>query len=351
MLEVIAKLVIVFTSVAGILVATYIRYKKTAHSVLVCPLHSSCEAVTHSQFSYFLGIPVELLGIGYYTLVAASYAAFLILPHLANSTVVFVMLTLSMAAFMFSLYLTFIQAFTLKQWCTWCLFSAGLCTIIFAMSVTGSDVSLGTILAHNRGIILGLHLFGVILGVGGASITDILFFKFIKDFRISSDEATIISVVSQIIWFGLAILILSGIGLYLPEADRFNQSSKFLVKVVAVGVILVNGAFLNLVVAPRLIHITFGGPHHHKSGELKHLRKVAYALGAISITSWYCAFILGLIKSIPLSFTTLVSVFFGVLGVAVVISQLFEQVMIRKNLGGGAGVATQPRSPRQVGYQ
>lgn len=346
MFALLPHVVIIVASLLGIAIAAYIRYKKTAHQVLVCPLHSNCEAVTHSEFSYFLGIPVELLGIAYYGLTAASYSLFIVVPWLAGSYSIFALLVLSTAAFMFSMYLTFIQAFTLKQWCTWCLFSAGLCTLIFGMAIQGAEGGFLELLRTNHAIILGLHLLGVVLGVGGATITDVFFFKFIKDFKISHDEAAVMNAISQIIWLALAILILSGIGLYLPEMERLNHSSKFLLKMVVVGVIILNGACLNLLIAPRLVHIVFGGPLHHRSGNLRLLRKVAYALGAISITSWYTAFILGLTPSLPLSFTQLLLLFGALLIAAVVGSQITEWIMLRKkDSGGSTAIPAQARSP------
>src|SRR3989344_3523616 len=220
-------IIIILAAIAGILIAGYIRYKKTAHQVLVCPLHSNCEAVTHSEFSRFFGIPVEVLGIGYYVITALSYAVFIVLPHLAGAYSIFALLVLSAIAFLFSAYLTFIQAFTLKQWCTWCLFSAGLCTVIFIMALVGTDISLYEMLRANYRGIGGLHILGLVLGLGAATITDIFFFKFIKDFRISHDEAAVMNTLSQIIWAGLAILIITGLGLYLTQSDALNHNSKF----------------------------------------------------------------------------------------------------------------------------
>lgn len=329
MREVLPQLIIIVAAIAGILIAAYIRSKKTSHQVLVCPLKSNCETVTHSEFSHFFGIPVEVLGIGYYALTIASYVAFIALPALAGTYAVFTQLLLAIVAFLFSLYLTFIQAFTLKQWCTWCLFSAGLCTLIFSMALWSTDVSFNNLLLANHRGIVALHLVGLALGLGGATITDIFFFRFIKDFRISHEEASVMNTLSQVIWTGLAMLILTGIGLYLPNQDPLNHSSKFLLKMVVVAVILVNGAVLNLKVAPQLIHITFGGPHALMSANLTSLRRLSFALGAISMTSWYSAFLLGMTRTIPLPFSTLLAIYGCVLLAAIVASQLTERFLTR----------------------
>ena len=76
------------------------------------------------------------------------------------------------------------------------------------------------------------HVAAMALGLGSATITDIFFFKFLKDFRISSWEAGVMRTLSLFIWFALGMLVVTGIGLYLPEADVLRQSPKFLTKLV-----------------------------------------------------------------------------------------------------------------------
>ena len=128
-------LLIIFFAAGGFLIAFYIRHKKRHDEVLVCPLESNCEAVIHSRYSRFLGIPLELLGLLYYAVVAVSHALFLIFPAFNRGEPVIAVMVITVMAALFSLYLTFIQASKLKEWCTWCLVSALLCTIIFLASL------------------------------------------------------------------------------------------------------------------------------------------------------------------------------------------------------------------------
>ena len=322
--------ILMFAAFGGFLLAFYIAHKKRAQEVLVCPLNSDCEAVVRSEYSRFFGIPVERLGLLYYGLIFISYGAFLARPALASSGAVFLILTLSVAAFLFSLYLTFIQVFTLRQLCTWCLTSAGLCTIIFLSALFGSEFEFVSLLSFYRSPILILHLLGAALGLGAATVTDILFFRFLKDFRVSEWEANVLSMLSQVIWFALVVVVVSGVGLYLSDAERLNESSKFLVKTIVVLAIIINGAFLNLLISPRMIKISFGTEHNHEAGELRRLRRLAFALGAVSLVSGYMAFILGAIRSEPLDFITLLLIYFGLLALAVLGSQIIERWLVRR---------------------
>jgi uncharacterized membrane protein len=327
------NLIIVIAALGGFFISFYIfRKKRAAGEHLVCPIGSNCDDVVHSQYSVFLGMPVEILGLIYYAVVAICYTAFMFVPIAVPMYFVFGVFVVSLAAFLFSLYLTFIQLFNLRQICTWCLISASLCTVIFALAVSASSFGIVEILSEYGQAIRMFHILGVTLGVGGATITDIFFFKFLKDFRISESESDVLHTLSQIIWFALAVLIITGIGLYLPAKDYLNESPKFLVKMIVIGIIIINGALLNLLIAPKLVKISFGEQHEHQQGELHRERKLAFALGSISLVSWYSAFILGMMREIPYGFAQLLSVYLGILFLAVTASQIFDYYFMKRNL-------------------
>jgi uncharacterized membrane protein len=325
--------VVVLLASAGFLIATYIRHKKTTAAPLVCPIGHTCDEVVHSDYSRFFGIPIELLGMAYYAFIAFSYGVMMVRPELAFPLVTFLLLMLSTVGFLFSLYLTFIQAFALRAWCTWCLISAALCTLIFSFVLLGSEYGFLLLLAEHRALFAALHLFGIALGLGGATISDLLFFRFLRDLRISEVESGVLHTLSQVIWFGLAVLVLSGLGLYLPNMEVLNASAKFLMKMVVVTVILVNGAFLNLYIAPKLIRISFGRDEG-MSLPLHHARKVAFAMGAISLISWYSALVLGLLRSSPLSFWTLLSAYAGLLALGIAAGLFMERRMGSRSMSG-----------------
>lgn len=315
----------------GLYITIRINYKKHKPGPMVCPLGADCKAVLGSEFSSFFGIGLELFGAAYYALTVLIYGTLFFLPHLANDWVIFVLTGFTTGAFLFSIYLTFVQAFYVKSWCTWCLCSAFASVMIFVLTVIGifvSGTNLIPILVTLKHPILIIHLLGFALGVGGATITDILFFRFLKDFKITISEDKILKIMSQAIWFGLFLAIISGIGLYLPNMEALNVSSKFLVKVIAVLIITMNGALLNLFISPKLVSIVFKGKS--SSATLHRLRKIAFASGGISFVSWYTAFILGTFKSIPLSFGILFSIYVFLLISAIIGSQIAEYFYCKK---------------------
>ncbi len=136
------KLVILFASAVGLYAAHYIRSHKKRGTPLVCPLESNCEAVVHSEYSRFFGIPLEIIGYAYYILVIIAYLIEIIFPNALPVSLVRIIVAVSVAAFFFSLYLTGLQLFKIKEWCTWCLVSATMCLIIFIATIFLYGVSI-----------------------------------------------------------------------------------------------------------------------------------------------------------------------------------------------------------------
>ena len=133
--------IIIFLAFGGFLIARYIRHhKKNVQEALICPLKANCDMVIHSDYSKFLGIPVETLGMTYYGVLAISYGLITIFPVLGVPLVASGLLFATICAFIFSIYLTLVQAFILKNWCTWCLISASICATIFAIDALSSPI-------------------------------------------------------------------------------------------------------------------------------------------------------------------------------------------------------------------
>ena len=138
---IIDQTIIIFLAFGGFLIAFYLRHhKKNVKESLICPLKANCDTVIHSDYSKFLSIPLEILGMIYYGLLAISYGLLIVFPSLGTPLIVSGLIFVSVCAFTFSVYLTFIQAFVLKNWCTWCIISACICATIFAIDVSNSPL-------------------------------------------------------------------------------------------------------------------------------------------------------------------------------------------------------------------
>lgn len=136
MLEVIAYVILILAGIAGFNIAYYIHsHKRTKGKAMVCPMNFHCDPVINSKYSKLFGMPLENLGMLYYSIITLSYLFFLFSPIEIMTWFTQGVLYTSAFAFVFSMYLTYLQAFKLKNWCSWCLMSASLCVIIFVFAL------------------------------------------------------------------------------------------------------------------------------------------------------------------------------------------------------------------------
>jgi hypothetical protein len=96
-----------------------------------------------------------------------------------------------------------------------------------------------------------------------------------------------------------------------------------------VCIIIVNGILLNLIVAPKLVSISFQGKDIDENNKPRSLRKLAHVFGAVSFISWYTAFILGSFRQIPFSFYEILLAY-AVLLVCVIGGALFMERRLEK---------------------
>lgn len=321
--EMIINIVLSILGALGFLLAGYIHYKKTRKTPLICPLRSNCNKVIESQYSEILGIPVEILGMAYYAFVIASHVGILLVPGVVDPFVMAVGILLSFGAFCFSVYLICVQAFLIKEWCTWCITSATISLLIFILTLLFVPQEVRDFLLVSKKAVSVLHLIGAGIGLGAATISDIFFFKFLKDGKISFFESDVLKTLSIVIWGALALVLFSGIGLYLPQNEILHQSPKFITKMIAVFVLVVNGLVLNFIITPKLTRAFF---HLYTS-----FQRLAFAGGAISITSWYFVFILGALRKITITLPVLLSLYIAITIVAVIGSQIFLYSLSKKD--------------------
>lgn len=124
--------IVIAAAGVGFFISRHIARKKKDGKPLVCPIGFECDTVVRSAYSRIAGIPLEYFGMAYYALIAAGYAFLYAVPTLlVPPALSFGVLAASGGAALFSLYLTGVQLFALKQWCSWCLASATLCLVIF----------------------------------------------------------------------------------------------------------------------------------------------------------------------------------------------------------------------------
>jgi len=121
------KKLVLAGSVNGMIISSYLFYKKIVGGSLICGVSKGCDIVQQSKYSTLLGIPVSLLGIIYYIVL------FGLIYHNKGK---YLKLTRKVWVFwglLFSVSLTLLEIFVIKAYCVWCL--ASFVNIILISSV------------------------------------------------------------------------------------------------------------------------------------------------------------------------------------------------------------------------
>jgi len=126
--------------IAGILITAYLIYVNNfSDSILSCGSIGDCNKVQNSSYGFLLGIPVTFFGFFFFVFFALLYSHYFIKSKFISSQLVErVGLSFSLSGFMFSVYLTYIELFVIKEVCIWCISLAMLVTILFITNICAS---------------------------------------------------------------------------------------------------------------------------------------------------------------------------------------------------------------------
>lgn len=128
-----ANRLIFFLAIIGMLIAGYILYTYVTGSPIVC-VNQGCELVRKSKYANPFGLPMPLFGlVGYFLILILSFLK--TLQSKFDKLLNFILVAISAFGFLFVSYLTLIEAFVIKAYCMWCIFSAITMTVIFIISV------------------------------------------------------------------------------------------------------------------------------------------------------------------------------------------------------------------------
>jgi len=125
------SIAICITALFGFLLCIYIHRKYSKNEKLVCFLGENCNNVINSHYAKTFGIPNVIIGMIYYSLIAATYGFSAIWPFTFPPIFLWGLYIATASAALFSIRLIAIQAFILKEWCEWCLASSIISISIF----------------------------------------------------------------------------------------------------------------------------------------------------------------------------------------------------------------------------
>ncbi len=311
---------IVVLSLIGLVVGIYAYNNRTSIKV------RDDSPIDHIKGMYLLKIPYEKIVVGYFALMLLAYIAGMIIggnPEKLDLTWLLIS-SCAILLFLYKLALSLSEKVEFK-WpaLVYAFLNIGVAWFIYQKL----DHPVQT-LTNAMEYTLTFHLLGMILGLGGTFILDILIFHFLRNFKISKEEAVIMHLISQLIIIGLILLIVTGIAIWLTDITSYLASGRFLMKMTAVLVLTVNGLILNFYMMPEIEKLSLTKEDMDKHQPLK---RVAFAIGAVSMISWFAAFFFAMIKDLEyFDYLPMLIVYLALLAIGVGGSQMSKFQMESK---------------------
>ena len=131
-------IILLILAIAGIADAGYLTYEHYAHAVPTCtinrflPMFSDCGAVLRSKYSLIFGVPLALLGLIHYFILAGVLA--LAITFNKKFWWFWVLIEATAGAFA-SVYFMYLQIGIIGKLCLYCTISALISFIIFSLAL------------------------------------------------------------------------------------------------------------------------------------------------------------------------------------------------------------------------
>tara|TARA_Y100001970_G_scaffold292717_1_gene435432 strand:+ start:3787 stop:4245 length:459 start_codon:yes stop_codon:yes gene_type:complete len=123
--------------ILGILITSYLIYVNNFSDIdLSCGRIGDCNKVQNSSYGFLLGIPVTFFGLAYFCFLVGLYSNYFLRKKFVSFHFMeLVGFSVSLSAFIFSMYLTYIELFVINEICLWCITIATFSTFIFIINL------------------------------------------------------------------------------------------------------------------------------------------------------------------------------------------------------------------------
>jgi uncharacterized membrane protein len=129
------RMAIAVLALIGLLMSLYLTLHKFGFiGTLACGT-GSCDTVQTSPWAVFMGIPVPLMGVLGYLILLVLAIVGLQPAHADNRKLGLLLFVLADIALLFTIYLTYLEAFVINAWCRWCLGSAAIVLLVWIFSL------------------------------------------------------------------------------------------------------------------------------------------------------------------------------------------------------------------------
>lgn len=124
------RLAIFAVAILGMLVSGYLLMAYLSEGPIVCSAGGGCDAVRASSYSFIVGVPTPAFGLLYYLLLALGAIS---VRERNKKVMRAAYLILTGVGLAVSAYLSYLEAFVILAWCMWCVSSAVLTLVAWAL--------------------------------------------------------------------------------------------------------------------------------------------------------------------------------------------------------------------------
>lgn len=165
-----------------------------------------------------------------------------------------------------------------------------------------------------------VHVISVVLGMGAALVSDLLFSFFSKDKKLNTTEFATLEILSKVVLYSLVLISVSGVFIFFSDSGKYLESAKFLSKMTILVILILNGYLLNTYVWPHLLQKNFFTLKRERN-----VRRLAFVCGAVSVISWLSVCALGVIDGLNMSYLLIISIYLIFIAIGSVVALLVEK--------------------------
>ncbi|MBI4032205.1 hypothetical protein HY374_00695 [Candidatus Berkelbacteria bacterium] len=171
------------------------------------------------------------------------------------------------------------------------------------------------------------HVIGTVLGVGAATINDVLFMRAIGSTEEGEAYRRYNGTLSLVAWVGITILAASAMYFWI-QMPGIHGSEKILTKIGLTALLALNGLAMHMLLRPRVMSMK---PADWKdAGKLDWVKSVGVPLGVLSAVSWYTALILGAVGRTSWGYEQILPYYFAALIGGIVVGRLLVDYKLKR---------------------
>jgi len=128
------KSILFLLALLGLFDSLYLLWIYTSPTRTMVCLGTGCDTVRLSNYSHIHGIPMPLIGVAGYVLIALLILAESLAPAAVSLEVGYALAAVTGLGFLYSVYLEYLQGLVIHAWCAWCITSGVVMTALCALA-------------------------------------------------------------------------------------------------------------------------------------------------------------------------------------------------------------------------